>query len=574
MSARRRRKQEPLNSSGAEKPPGEPILRRYSEAILMALATAAGAIFLALLLRPSSFFNAVMHKESGAFYRQPEGRAQRLQTGRNDLQRQIYQTMSRGSALNSRSRLSDMLVTIAMSEHEEVDASSAMDAVRLDPHNDLTHLLSALVVVLADAPPSSAGSPSPELARGLFDKISMTLELSSPTGIATTFHMDVLANLQAVYRSHFSRRDVALMMAEIDAPYYVIQPLRQAAYWEGFPAMQRRLNAIAAALETSGQGREAAQCRAWFRRPMLELVEREPDTPMRLFCLDLVIKDLPEASSARKSLEQLRDDFVRHAAEAPADRTDLTGLRTAVAPSEYRATQALLIAAITLGLMGAGAMGAYFLALALSLVIRNQFESAPRGRSALLVHWLAALGVVFLGVYVCTGTAASRGPYSAHWTLQMIILSAWVGVGAAFAFAGFHDRPSGSPWVLRAAFILPMAPLVLYFLPPVWVVEYSRYMDRWMHPLWAGVLIASVGALTALLLNVRRLRAVRKSAAMVCATAACLALGALGVHTFADVRWQDAAVRGRIDEFAARLGAGWYERSVAPHKPELLGTMP
>jgi len=574
MSARRRRKQEQANSSGAEKPAGESILRRYAEPILMALAMAAGAIFLALLLQPSSFFNAVMHRESGAFYRQPEGRAQRLQAGRNDLQRQVYQTMSRGSALQSRSRLSDMLVTIALSEHEEVDASSAIDALRLDPHNDLTHLVSAMVLVLADAPPASAGSPSPELARALFDKLSMTLELSPPTGVATTFHMDVLASLQAMYRSHFSRPDVALMVAEIDAPYFVIQPLRHAAYWDGFPAMQRRLGAIAGALAASGQHREAAHCRAWFRRPMLELIEREPDTPMRLLCLDLVIRDLPEASSARKSLVQLRDDFMQHSAEAPADRTDLTGLRTAVAPSEYRATQALLIASITLGLIVAGATGAYFLALALSLLIRNQLETVPRKRSALLVHWLTATGLILLGVYVCTAAAAPRGPYSAHWTLHMIVLSAWVGVGAAFAFAGFHDRPSGSPWILRPAFILPMAPIVLYFLPPVSVVQFSRYMDRWMHPLWAGVIIASIGAIITLLLNVRRLRAVRKSAAMIGATTACLALGTYGVHALADDRWQEVATSGRIDEFAARLGAGWYERSVAPLKPELLGTMP
>lgn len=538
----------------------------------MALALTAGAIFVALMLRPSSFFNAVMHKESSAFYRQPEARAQLLQTGRGDLQRHVYQMMVQGSALQSRSRLDDMLRAIDRSEHEDVDASSAMDAVRHDPHNDLTHLLSAMVLAFADAPPSSAGPLSPELARTLFDKIATVLELTPPTGVATTYYMDVLANMQAVYRSHFSRPDVAMLVAEIDAPYFVIQPSRYPSYWDGFPAMQRRLDAIASVLEASGQKREAAQCRAWFRRPMVELIEREPDTPMRLLCLDLLTEELPEASPAKKSLITMRDEFVQHAADAPTDRTDITGQRTAVAPSEYRAAQASLIAALALALVGAGAMGAYFLALVLGLFARNQLETAPRGRAAWLVRWMAAIGLILLGVYVCTAAAAPRGPYSAHWTLHMIILSAWVGMGAAVAFSGFHDRPSVSPWFLRAAFIVPIAPIVLYFLPPIWVVAFSRYMDRWMPPLWAGVLIASLGAALGLMLNIHRLRAIRKSASLLCVTIVCLALGVYGVHSFLDVRWQDAAAQGHIDEFSARLGAGWYERFIVPHRLELLGT--
>lgn len=540
----------------------------------MALALAAGAIFLALLLRPASFYNAVTHKEASAFYRPSNDRAKLLQTSRTDLQRQVYQTMSRGSALHSRNRLNEMLQTIADSEFEDVDASSALDAFRLDPHNDLTHLCAAMVLVLADAPPSSAGPFSPELAKAMFDKLSMTLELTPPTGVATTFYMDVLANLQAVYRSHFSRPDVALMVAEIDAPYFVIQPHRHAAYWEGFPAMRCRLWEIAAALDAAARHREAAQCRAWFRRPMIELIEREPDTLMRLLCVDLMVNDLPESSPARKSLVQLRDDFVRNAAEAPTDRTDITGERTAVAPSEYRAAQASLIASIVLSLMGAGAVGAYVLCLLLSMFVSNQLEIVPRARTARMVQWVVATGLIMLGVYVCTGTADPRGPYSAHWTLHMVILSAWVGAGVAFAFSNVHERPSGLPWPLRVAFIISIAPIVLYFLPPVWVVQFSRSMDRWMHPLWAGVLYATVGVMLALMLNIRRLRGVRMSAALIAATTACLALGTYGVHVLLDSRWQDAAVPGRIDEFGARLGAGWYERFVVPHKPELLGTTP
>ena len=574
MSARRRRKQEQPSSSGAERPAREPILRRYSEFLLMALVVAAGAIFLALLLSPSSFYSAVTHKESGAFYRQPEGGAQRLQAGRNDLQRSIYQSMSTGSALRCRSALDLMLRTIADSEQMDVDASSAMDAYRRDPHNDLTRLVSAMVFVLADAPPAQAGGLSPETARALYDKLSTVLELTTATGVATTFHMDVVANMRAVYRAHFSRPDVALQVAEIDAPYFVIQPQRYPAHWDGFPAMQRRLGAIAASLEAVGQHREAAKCRAWFHRPMLELIEREPDTPMRLLCLDLLIRNLPETSPARASLTRMRDEFVQHAADAPVDRTDLTGQRTAVAPAEYRAVQAWLIAAIVLALVAAGAGGAYVVALALGPFIGGQRELAPRSRSPQGDRWVLGVRLILLGGYVCTAAAAPRGPFSDHWTLHMMILSVWAGLSVACAFSGFHDRPIELPWIASLAFILPLAPIVLYFVPPRSVVEFSRYMDQWMHPMWAGIGIASIGAVVAFALNCRRLRAIRKTAALICATTACFTMAAYAVHSVADVNWQEAAVPGRLDEFTARLGDGWWERLLVPLKPELLGIAP
>ncbi len=564
MSARRRRSQELLNSSGAEAPTGEPIFRRYGEFVFMALAIAAGAIFLALLQSPASFYSAVMHKEASDFYKQP-------QTSRTRLQTAAFQMMRSGSALQNRSALDAMLRAIADSEHEETDASSALDAYRRDPHNDLTRLVSAMVVVFADAPQPMVGGFPIEVARDLYDKLAMILGFTKPTGVALTLHMEVVANLRPGYREHFSRPDVAMLMVEIDAPYFAIHPERYAAYWDGFPAMQRRLDEIAASLDAAGQHNEAATCRSWLQRPMLEVIEREPDTPMRLLCMDLLIRDLPEVSRARQSLVAMRDDFMRHAADSPSDRMDITGERTAIAPAEYRTAQTWLIAAITAVLIAAGAGGAYLIALVLSFLIGRQIEMAPRPFAARNIRWIAATALIVIAMFVCAGTASPRGPFSAHWTLQMVILSVWVGLSLAMALSRFHDRPSALPWTARMSGILLLAPITLYLLPPISIVEFSRFMDKWMHPMWAGILVASIGAIAALLLNIRRMRAVRKTAALICVAAAWLAMGAYAVHSAADVRLQEAAVAGRSDEFAARLGSDWKTRLLAPIKAELLG---
>jgi len=569
MSNRRRRKQEHSNSGGGEATAArDPFLRRYSEFLWMALALSAGAIFLALIQRPTSFYSAVQKAEWSAYNERPAPGAFLLHRGREGLIRSIQETLNRGDIARQRDSLEAMLRAVVASEGGPIDAASAMDAKLKDSHNDLTSLVAAMVLTAPDERPQPSQPLTAEGARVQFQKMSTILELTPPSGTASTYNREIRAVLHAAYRGYFSRPEVAMIIADAEGAFLIRSHLT------AFPIMHRRLSALATALDAAGDPHEAEQCRQWFRRVMWEVIESEPDVPTRLLCIDLLMSDLSAGASGRKALMELRDAFVDHAAAAPMDRADPSGARSAVAPEAYRSTQAWLMAAVALGLAAAGAAGAYALSLVLSPFMGSQKEMTERTRQSQVVHWLIAQGLILLSVYVVVGTATPRGPFSDHWALHMSILAALIGFNTGVGFSGFHDRPFELPWGTRLALIVPMAPMVLVFAPPEWIVVFSRWADRWMHPMWAGLLIAAAGAFLSFVLNIRRLRGIRRTAAMICGTTAFLALAAYAVHASADARWMQAAARGREDEFSARLGSQWFEQRLSPLKRELLGGQP
>ncbi len=180
MSARRLRKQARSNSSGGDSiAPGGGI-SRYSDFLLMALAIFAGRHFSCeLLYRPASFYCAVQQFEARSLADREAGGARLMRISWENLRDTVRVRLNEGSLAQCRDALDAMFRSIVGSASGGIDAASAMDAKRKDPHNDLSTLAAAMVILAADAdaaPP--AGGPG-EKARNDFQKLSSIIELVS-----------------------------------------------------------------------------------------------------------------------------------------------------------------------------------------------------------------------------------------------------------------------------------------------------------------------------------------------------------------------------------------------------------
>ncbi len=310
---------------------------------------------------------------------------------------------------------------------------------------------------------------------------------------------------------------------------------------------------------------------------MWELLDREPDAPNRLFYIELMARDLPETSPARNALERIRDEYLDRAASR-ADGSHGSGWsRTSAAQELYRATQDWLVTSLVLALAAAGAGGAFVCSIVVGRFCKqNALEPRVRPFKSHLVLCIVAQAVLFLCAFIAMKAASPRGPMSDHWSLLMTIASVLLGFSVALAFAGFQDSAETQPsWPMRmGGFLIPIATVVIFLFPPIWFTQFSRSVDRWMHPMWAGILVAVLLGAIGMLLNVRRVKFVRRTASRLCCSSILLALCLYGAHSWVDANLIEAGARGRLDEFEARLGSDWKQRYLTPIKLEVLGEGP
>jgi len=565
MANRRRNSQEPSNSGGSDAAPRPSILQRYSDVLMIAPALVVGVALAALFFRPSSFLSAVQKTEWRNYIEPPAAGAVLMHRGRESLIRSVREQLNRGSLARQRDSLHGMLSEIIDSQSGPVDASSALNAKALDPHNNLTALVSAMLIVAPEETGPDWQALSGPAARERFFKLSTILELAPPTDVSSTYYGTIRSVLYSVYRGYFSRPDVAMAVADAEGPFLI------RSHMQALPILQARINALASALQADGAVREAEQTRIWLRRVLLELLAGDEDVTTRLLCADLLARDLTGSQTASDALNNLRDTFVDRAAAAPMDRMDPSGARTVVAPDAYSRVLASMMAAGALALMAAGAALAWLIAVCLSPFVRNQVEAAAPDKTARVGPLIVSIALTLICTAVLVMAAYPRGPYSDHWTVQMIILCAVIGFNAAVGLACAYDRPGDRPRMFRLSPIISLAPAVLVFAPPTVVVQLSRWFDGWISPLWGGLAVGAAMALTAVMLNARHLSGIRRSAAAVCCMSVALALATYALHFAADSTWADAAVPGRLDEFGARLGSDWRQERLGPVRRAVMG---
>jgi putative effector of murein hydrolase LrgA (UPF0299 family) len=172
-------------------------------------------------------------------------------------------------------------------------------------------------------------------------------------------------------------------------------------------------------------------------------------------------------------------------------------------------------------------------------------------------------GVLAIGVAV---NLASYGCYSTVWAV--VAAASGLAAGALTACLLASAWPEGGVAAPRRRIVAGAALIVLALLPgilpaPV-VARLVRGADIAVGIVPAAIVVIAVAGLAGVLISRARLRTLAAVAVLTwCANIVC-ALVVHQVHRAADRTYQQSAAAGKLDEFSARLGAGWQDKYLGP----------
>ena len=561
---------------------GEPGLA--GTVLCMALALAAGAIFLALTLSPASFLSAYRQVEVSRIS-EASASGKPSETNWVDLRKAIAGRIANTALAVRRDALNNLVNTVIRVDELPGTVSMAdADASNTKDQSNLLAGLCAAVVLDAVTTPSAPARPisattqpitTPDSAelRTRFNGVELRVRRDlSTSGRTTLYNDDVAAVRRDVMAVYFSRADVLAATTEY-AAYFAVN-----GHFAALPILQRRLNALAAALDSAGMTAEAKQCRAWVRRCLWELLTGERDPATRLLCADLLSTQVDLDAKAAQALRRLVGDYQDRAAAAPIDRADRAARSPAVLPDQYRTVLDRLATALSATLAGAGAWLAALICLLAALVSRRRNDSSETGTIKSLfpratINWThVIIGAICFPV-AGKGLAwhlSGRG-ISEDWAIVSAIVSMVIGFVLPILFPFRHsNRPGRTVAALGIAVFL----LVLVFIEPTTISWALRTPPLRAHP-WIGVaVIAHLICFAALYLGPASWHRKTRDAAIL--SLCWLVVGAVGYqfHRAADDSYLSRVAEARADEFASRLGSDWQDRYLADIKKTILEERP
>jgi hypothetical protein len=518
-------------------------------------------LFLVQITRPAGFLAALLHRDAARLRAGDSDRGGASESW-GDAYRSYRRSFEKLPHAREHLAIQEALKLIVEVKHgfrEPQDA--ARQASGLDGAFGENLVIRLAHAVLSDMA-TTAGSPRTDpVAR--FGTMRATID-RAPPATRTTLHNAAFTRAWfGVLTRYTQRPDVAATWA-IRMDHYQVD-----AHYAALAIVEKRLAALADALNERTFRDAAAECRSWLARVCEGLFEVERDAATRLFCADY----LSGATSGRMAgrFAGLRADHRAATAAAPIDLTD-PNKAPSIAPGEYRRAFRTLALSALLGIVAAGAALAFVTAAAASLVV-GLSRSLRGAKDAPLASSRGGVNAVFanlaMGItpVVAYCHLADGRVFSEAWVYVIVLGVAGAAVSTTILFAQ-GARPAG---VLRsgmpriaAGMVAWMLPLLLVVAPPSSVAWLYRGLDRGV-PAMMYIAFAMVGALT---VGTLLLRPGGRDAMRISATAwlafAVLAVGVHQVHRHADRRYQDAVVDGRSDELAAWLGGDWLSRYLAP----------
>jgi len=561
----------PAGAANRPETPAEYRISGWWIALNVALALAAGGVFVGQLADPASMFGAMRRAELSRLLAADRFGATASRRGESwqSLTERRDSVLRSHPAQEAHFAVGRLLRVVAEVERGERPPREAAATARQLAAVDGDNLISRLAwAVVADYPDIEPDLRTP---RERFAALREIVNGAKPPRRATLYNAEFLRVWLDTLRPHFLRPDVAVALAAA-TPHYAVYD-----HFAALPIVQRRLAALETALRADGDAAAADACRRWVVELALGLIEADADAATRLLCADLLAAAFPAAGDpVGDAARGLRSDYHRAAEAAPADLTDQGSvLRRALDPPAYRSALRRLVAAGGLLLIGLGGMAALMAAGLAALVAAALGRGGGADRRVpLYVGPTLAFVPALTPIVLVTAALARFDVFSELWSYATGVMLLAGGGVLATAVAGLLTRREGPGASLRAtaAVGLAAAALLLPAIPPPTITTWCRGLD--LRGLWWPAVVLLPASLVAVgcLVTPARLRTIAAAAAVVWCVNSLAGLGVYQLHRLADQRYQERAVAARLDELTARLGPGWEDRHLHPARQWLAST--
>lgn len=397
----------------------------------------------------------------------------------------------------------------------------------------------------------------------------------TPAANDTLYNSSLIQVWTSVVRGYVERPDVAATIG-LRPPSDTLREYRVGpvdVQCEVLPLIERRIEALASALESEGHDAEAAECRGWMARTCLGLLLSESHIPTKFYCADVVARfSRKSAPTVAESLVELRRDYQREAEKGPVDYCDQRyTMNFSVAPVEYERALGFLGASVAAWVAAAGAAAA----LVATLIVGPVAIGIRRWRKRATAATPSVLGGAFLRRSPAFTIVAPVVPvavvaavllvriivdqyFSIPGAITLLLLAAALGASISIWLGAVRTTPNKlgqmATAIVMAGFVMAM------FLPMSSLAWFGRSYaiavgSEWLLlPLF--VALVSTGAVVC----GASIRTLISSTAITWCVLSCFALVLYIVHFGFDRQYQSAAVAGHADEIAARLGADWQKQ--------------
>jgi len=507
-------------------------------------------------------------------------RAEAAGVNRKSLDSAVRRAVEGKPFLAKRFAVSDLLNKLDGVRRGDIDAASVVQAAAAEVDRDAENLLSRMIyAAIVDIDFVRQQGPSPVVttqpvegsdgtALQRFNQMRLAIEHDAPARMASLHRNELIRDCTRVVGEFVRRPDVAAVLGRQEAARFRYGREGN-VHWSVLPFLFEYILKLAASLREAGHATEAAQCEAWVANCEAGLVRNESDAPTRLLCADLWADTTARSDPANAArVHQFRGDFRAAASAAPVDLCGQGFVHArSVAPREYRWAFVLLIAAVTAGVVGAGAG----LTLVVSLIVlpvavirarmnRNCMRPVdlteegfrpPSGwqSSAVAVGLVGLFAIVFSLRFQVDQFVSEAGMIF----VALLVLGTGGAMSVLLAALFERSRPAmrlASAGAAALFFTAAALPISMH----AWSGRFFGLRlgaELFVFPLIAGIVATSA------VLSGAKLRSVAWSSAVVWVVAMGLAVLVYQFHAAADRRYQTAAAAGYEDEVSARLGSGW-----------------